>query len=121
MTIYQRMQAVFDAAGIAGYLQTRETSTGDVQLPDTYCAYVVTSDGPALSADDRELVHRSDVRVDLHGKRDTSEALELLLLALDAAGFEYGAVRHLDGSVHGSKYKYHKRIAATHFAYETEE
>ena len=119
MTIYQRMQSVFDAADVKGYLQTRETSEGDTSLPDTYCDYVIIQDGSALDADDCELVHRSDVRVDLHGKRDTSAALARLLDALEAAGFEYSAVRHLDG-MHGSKYKYHKRIAATHFAYETE-
>ena len=120
MTIYQRMQAVFEAARVKGYLQTRETTTADARLPDTYCDYVVMSDGSALDADDGELVHRSDVYVDLHGKRDTSETLELLLQALEAAGFAYTPVRHLDG-MRGSKYKYHKRIVATHFAYGKEE
>lgn len=121
MTIYQRMQAVFEAVGVKGYLQTRETSEDDTQMPDTYCTYVVVSDGSALAADDQSIVNRFDVRIDLHGKRDTSQTLSELLIALDAAGFSYVPVRHLDGQVKGSKYKYHQRITATHFSYFEEE
>lgn len=117
MTIYQRMQAVFEAAGIQGYLLTHEALQSDAKLPDVYANYTVMTDGTSMSCDDMELVHRADVYVDLHGKRDTAQPLQQLLDALDKAGFNYQPVRHLDG-LRGSKYKYHKRIVATHFDYK---
>ena len=111
MTIYQRMMAVFETAGIAGFLDRYERME-ETLLPDTYCAYTVMTDGAALSADDVELIHRSEVYIDLHGKADVSVALEDLLCALDDAGFKYLPVRHLDGLTN-SRYIYHKRIIAS--------
>lgn len=111
MTIYQRMLAVFQAAGIEGFLNRYERME-ETSLPDKYCAYTVMQDGPALSADDGEAMHASQVYIDLHGKTDVSVELDSLLDALDAAGFCWLPVRHLDG-LSASRFIYHKRIIAT--------
>ena len=118
MTIYQRMMTVFDAAGITGFLNRYERME-ETALPDKYAAYTVVTDGPAICADDCEVMHMSQVYIDLHGRTDLSVQLEDLLDALDDAGFACQPVRHLDG-LSSSRYIYHKRIISTWYGEKEE-
>ena len=116
MTIYQRMMAVFELAGVEGFLQRYEYME-DVEPGDIYADYTVMTDGPALCADDAEIMHMYRVYIDLHGKTDVSAAMDNLLQALELQGFDTRPVQHLDG-LNQSKWVYHKRIITTWYGEE---
>lgn len=112
MTIYQRMQAVFTAAGIPGFLQGWRATPAYPQIPDKFAAYIVNSEGPALCADDAPLISRTELSLHVYGKTDVTVETAALRDALLARGFAVSGVRDLD-DVREGDYIYHRRMAVT--------
>lgn len=120
MTIYQRMAAIFDAAGIPGFLQEWRATDEYPEIPEKYCTYLLEQETDAMCADDREIVHSYRIWIDAYGQTDLSEELQRLNRALDAAGFCIPYTRDMD-NLRLSRYQYHRRLRVDYYEYLSEE
>lgn len=87
MTIYQRMEAIFQVADVPGFLQEWRKTDEWPELPEIYAAYNLTVERPAQCADDREIFRRYDVAIWVYGTEDVSAAVEAICDALTMDGF----------------------------------
>lgn len=120
MTIYQRMEAAFAAAGVPGFLQAWQKTDEFPEIPPTFCAYVATQTDDALNADDQELARGYAVTVHLYGTADVSAAQAALEAAFLDGGFLIPRIRDLD-DVRAGEYRYHKRFDLTYYDFFMEE
>ena len=117
MTIYQRMAAVFERAGVPGFLQEWRATPAYPQIPERYATYQVVRSGSALEADDAQIVSVNEVTIDLYGETDVSNALMAVMAELEADGFCVSDVRDMDNSG-ATRYIYHRRWRAQYYSYE---
>ena len=120
MTIYQRIAAVFTAAGIPGFLQEWRATAAYPTIPAKFCTYLVTQDREALAADDAEQVHEYEVYIDLYGMTDVTQEQNTLVSRLYDAGFYIPYQRDMD-NVRLTQYQYHRRLRVHYYDYGTEE
>lgn len=120
MTIYQRIAAVYAAAGVPGFLQDWFATPEHPTIPDKYLTYRVEWEGEALSADDAEAVHRYTVWIDLFGRTDVSGEQAALLRQLRGAGFYIPYTRDMD-NLRLTDHPYHRRLQVTYYEFNHEE
>lgn len=114
MSIYQRMTEVFHQAGLPGFLNYWRKSSEYPEIPSQFCVYTVTQEGAALAADDCELIHETQVTLDMYGRSDLSAAHGRLKEVLMQNGFDLlGQSDAAD--VYSGEWRYHKRMKLTRF------
>lgn len=114
LTIYQRMDALFKAANVPGYLQQWRRTEEHPTLPDKYCTYLVAPDRPALCADNDEIIHVYNVLVHIYGKTDPTPEAAALVKAAKAAGFCVPSARDVP-DVRAGEYQYHRRVDLAYY------
>lgn len=114
MSIYQRMTEIAMAAEIPIFLNYWRKSSEYPEIPNQFCVYTVTQEVSALAADDCELIHETQITLDMYGKSDLSAAHERLKEALTQDGFDLlGQSDAAD--VYSGEWRYHKRLKLTKY------
>lgn len=116
MTIYQRVEAAFRAAGVPGFLQAWRKTDAEPEIPPKFGVYLISRIQPALSADDQELIRRYDVTVHLYGDADLSGERAALEQAFEEAGFLHPQDFGL-ADVRVGEYQYHTRMDLIYYDY----
>ena len=112
MTIYQRMQKIFEAAGVPGFLQGWQATAEYPQIPDIFAAYIVNAEAPMLCADDVPIIGSTSLALHVYGKTDVSDAVAKIKEALTADDFMISNQRDLD-DVRNGEYIYHRKMDLT--------
>lgn len=116
MTIYQRVDAAFQAAGVPGFLQEWERTDAYPEIPAKFGVYIIARTAPALCADDCEAIRGYDVTVHLYGTGDLSAEAEALCEAAEALDFLIAGQRDL-ADVSAGDYRYHRRLDLVYYDY----
>ena len=112
MTIYQRMQQIFAAADVPGFLQGWQVTEEYPVIPDIFAAYIVNAETPMLCADDVTLIGSTSLSLHVYGKTDVSDAVAKIKAALLADDFMISNQRDLD-DVRNGEYIYHRKMDLT--------
>lgn len=112
MTIYQRMQQVFEDAGVPGFLQGWQATAEYPQIPDIFAAYIVNAEAPMLCADDAPIIGSTSLALHIYGKTDVSNAVARIKTALLDEDFMISNQRDLD-DVRNGEYIYHRKMDLT--------
>lgn len=114
MTIYQRLGAIFERAGIPGFMGAWIATPDYPAIPQKYGVYTLVDEDDALCADDMEIAHRYEVDIDLYGTMDLSAEAQAIERALIEGAWCIERTRDIADWRRG-EYLYHKRIEATYF------
>lgn len=116
MTIYQRMQKIFEAAGVPGFLQGWQATAEYPQIPDIFAAYIVNAEAAMLCADDVPIIGSTSLALHVYGKTDVSGAVAKIKEALTADDFMISNQRDLD-DVRNGEYIYHRKMDLTYIEF----
>lgn len=113
MTIYQRMDAVFQAAGVPGFLLRWQPTEQYPQLPQAYVVYRIASERCLQSWDDEPGIIEYQIEAHLYSVGDPSAISESIQFALVERGFYLPRVRELAPEQSQGSLQYHIRIDTT--------
>lgn len=117
MTIYQRTGAVFEAAGVPGFLQMFRRTEEYPEMPDTFAVYNISQTRSPLCADDVEIARMYTVHIDVYGKGDVSGAVEAIREALAAADYALPVLSD-QPDLYGLALQYHTAISTSYVDYD---
>ncbi len=117
MTIYQRTDAVFEAAGVPGFFQMFRRTDRYPEMPDTFAVYNISRTRSPLCADDIEIARMYTVHIDVYGKGDVSGAVEAIRAALLAANYDMPETSDRP-DLYGLALQYHTAISTSYVDYD---
>ena len=117
MTIYQRMDAIFETAGFPGFLLRWQATDASPEIPPLYAIYRVAREYEGLAADDGPICEAYSVEIHLYAVGDPTAAKLALEDALFDEDFYVSRASELEPAQAQGGIQYHVRIDATYYDY----
>lgn len=112
MTIYQRMESVFQAAGIPGYHLAWRATEDERAIPATYAIYAV-SEGEVYYGDDEPQFQRYQVSIWLFTPSDPSPLVAALKAQMADERWTHRPVEEGYEPIPGGRHEYRKMLSVT--------
>ena len=113
MTIYERMDAVFAAAGIPGYHLAWRATENERAIPETYAVYAV-SEGEVFYGDDEPQFERYQIDIWLFTPGDPSPLVRALKAQMADERWTHRPVEEGYAPIPGGRHEMRKMLSVTY-------